>query len=80
MRDWKLESLRNGKDISPFRSERKKRFTSEGTLQSLIGFSTKILVPFHFQPENLLKNCILPRDGSPLFPSERNSGNFLTVC
>ena len=31
-------------------------------------------------PENIFKNCILPRDGSPLFPPERNSGNFLTVC
>ena len=51
MRDWKLGSLRNGKGISPFRSERKKRFTSGGTQQSLIGFSTKILVPFHFQPK-----------------------------
>ena len=95
MRDWKLESLRNGKDISPFHFEWKKRFTSGGTLQSLIRFSTKILVHFTFNrnlqiillngkhpnfPENLLKNCILPRDGSPLFPPERNSGNFLTVC
>ena len=53
VRDWKLESLRNGKDISPFRSKWKKRFTSGGTLQSRIGFSTKILVPFHFQPKFL---------------------------
>ena len=30
MRDWKLESLANGKEIFvPFRSERKKRSTSE---------------------------------------------------
>ena len=49
MRDWRLKSLQNGKDILPFCSIRKKRFTSGGTLQSLIGFSTKILVPLHFQ-------------------------------
>ena len=45
MRDWKLESLANGKEIStiPFRTE--KRSTSEGTPQFPNGISGKL--PYH---------------------------------
>ena len=46
MRDWKLESLANGKEISavPFRTE-KERSTSEGTPQFPNGISGKL--PYH---------------------------------
>ena len=45
MRDWKLETLENGKEISavPFRTE--KRSTSEGTPQFPNGISGKL--PYH---------------------------------
>ena len=43
MRDWKLENLANGEEITVvFRSERKKRNTSRGGLQFPTGFFTKI--------------------------------------
>ena len=42
MRDWKLESLANGWEFPPFRSERKKRSTSEGTPQFPNGISGKL--------------------------------------
>ena len=85
--DWRLESLRIGKDISPFRSERKKKFTSGGTLQSLIGFlfhftfnrNFRIILLNGKHPnflENLFKNCILPRDGSSLFPFRTEQWKF----
>ena len=45
MRDWKLESFANGKEISAVRSERKKRSTSEGTPQFPNGISGKL--PYH---------------------------------
>ena len=41
MKDWKLEVYEMVRKFPPFRSEWKKRSTSGGTLQSLIGFSKK---------------------------------------
>ena len=52
MRDWKLENLANGEEITVvFRSERKKRNTSGDGLQFPNGFFTKISVSFDFQPK-----------------------------
>ena len=91
MRDWKLESLQNGKDILPLRSERKKRFTSGGTLNLWSDFPQKFLFHFTFNrnfriillngkhpnfPENLFTNFILPTDGSPLFPFRTEQWKF----
>ena len=45
MRDGKLESLANGKEFPPFRSEQKKRSASEGTPQFPNGISRKL--PYH---------------------------------
>ena len=45
MRDWKLESLANGKEISAVPFRRNKRNTSGGNLQFPNGFSEKLL--FH---------------------------------
>ena len=45
IRDWKLESSANGRKVPLFRSERKKRSTSEGTPQFLNGISGKL--PYH---------------------------------
>ena len=43
MRDWKLENLANGEETTVvFRSELKKRNTSEGGLEFPNGFFTKI--------------------------------------
>ena len=95
MRDWKLESLQNGKEISAVPSKWKKRSTSGGNLQSLIEFPQKSQFHFTFNrnfrimllngkhpniPENLFKNCTLPTVGVLFSRSEWNSGNFLTIC
>ena len=47
IRDWKLESLANGKEISavPFRTKKEERSTSEGTPQFPNGIFGKL--PYH---------------------------------
>ena len=52
-RDWKVKSSANGKEISavPFRTENKKRSTSEGTPQFPNGISLKITLPFDYKPK-----------------------------
>ena len=51
MRDWKLESLANGKEISPipFRTEKEDYLWRKSTISKRI--FQKITVPFDFQPK-----------------------------
>ena len=65
MRDWKLESLANGKEIPPFRSERKKRSTSEGTPQFPNGISGKL--PYHLTSNRIFR-IFSPNGKHPLSP------------
>ena len=96
MRDWELESLRNGKEISavPFRTE-KEVYLWRYVYNFRSDFPEKF--PSHFNcnqnfgiillngkpanfPENLFKNCILPTEVVLFFCSVRSSGKFLTIC
>jgi len=51
MRDWKLENLPNGKEISavPFRTEKEDYLWRKFTISERI--FRKITVPFNFQPK-----------------------------
>ena len=63
MRDWKLESLAN----PPFRSERKKRSTSEGTPKFPNGISGKL--PYHLT-SNRNFWIFSPNDKHPILPKK----------
>ena len=53
MRDWKLESLQNGKEIFavPFQMEKEVYLWRHSQAAITDRISTKIFVPFHFHPK-----------------------------
>ena len=96
MRDGKVASLRNVKEISAvlFRTE-KRGLPPEVVYNFRLDFSQKF--PFHFTfnqnfqiillngkhpnfAENLFKNCKLPTKVVLFFCSDRNTGKFLNIC
>ena len=87
MRDWKLESLANVKEISAIQFPTKKRTTSAGSLQFLNGFSRKFLfhLTFNWNSQSFFlngKHPMIPRVPHDFThdSSIAASSSFVTLC